>query len=85
LNDIFGNLDGIVFDPGACGGHHFFDPGVPAFESDFFNNIKRSLFDFPDLVIGQNPHTHGPALGGRGLNHERSFQKKLGFNASVVF
>jgi hypothetical protein len=78
LDNVFGNFDGIVPDPGPGGRHHLFDPGVPAFESDFFNNIKCGLFDFPDLVIGQDPHAHGPGSGGGGLNHARSFQK-IGF------
>jgi hypothetical protein len=63
LDNVSGDPDAVRFDLGTGLFHHFLDLGVPAFESHLFDHVKCRLFDFPDLIIGQNPHAHGAALG----------------------
>ena len=62
FNNMPRNFYVIVLDP--CTGlfHHFMDFFMLALKSYSFNNIKSSLFYFPDLIISENFHANGSGL-----------------------
>jgi hypothetical protein len=62
FHDMPGDFDVLIPDPGTGLFHHLMNLFVTALKSHPFNDIKGSLFDFPDLVVGEDSHAHGPGL-----------------------
>ena len=57
LDDVARDLDDLVFYHGTGTGQHFAGIGMPAFETDLFDDLEGGLADLPDLIVGQDAHT----------------------------